>query len=113
MEKIKCLGRYQKGILIFMMIMVMAFAGIYSISIGRAGFAYKDSLLIPQKKNGSTVYSGIIYGKEAVFTVSSDKAVEFQYDGTIYGPYTAKEDSNVLIVKLGNGGTVVLKKVKQ
>lgn len=27
--------------------------------------------------------------------------------------YTAKEDSNVLIVKLGNGGTVVLKKVKQ
>lgn len=27
--------------------------------------------------------------------------------------YTAKEDSNVLIVELGNGGTVVLKKVKQ
>ena len=26
---------------------------------------------------------------------------------------TAKEDSNVLIVELGNGGTVVLKKVKQ
>lgn len=27
--------------------------------------------------------------------------------------YTAKEDSNVLIVKLGNGGTVVLKKIEQ
>lgn len=92
MEKIKSLNRYQKGILIVMIVMSLIFGAAYRITISRVGFEYKDEILVPNQENGSTVYSGKIQGKEAQFTVSGDKTVVFQYGDKIYGPYTAKEE---------------------
>ena len=58
MKKIKELDFYQKGILIFMIVMAVIFAVIYFITISRVGFAFKDKILVPVEENGKTVYSG-------------------------------------------------------
>ncbi len=96
MERIKKLNRYQKGVLIVMIIMSLVFAVIYPMTISRVGFAYKDSILVPTIESGNTVYSGKLVGKQAVFTVSEDKTVVFQYGDKIYGPYTAIEDPTAI-----------------
>lgn len=96
MERIKKLNRYQKGVLIVMIIMSLVFAVIYPMTISRVGFAYKDSILVPTIESGNTVYSGKLVGEQAVFTVSEDKTVVFQYGDKIYGPYTAIEDPTAI-----------------
>lgn len=93
MDRVKNLGRYQKVILILMILMVTVFAIVYSVTVSREGFAYMDAILVPSQDNGNTVYSGKIHGQPAVFTVSADKAVTFQYGNKVYGPYTVKEDA--------------------
>ena len=77
MEKIKSLNRYQKAVLIVMIAMALVFAGIYSMTISRVGFAYRGAILVPSQENGSTVYSGRVQGRQARFTVSEDKTVVF------------------------------------
>lgn len=96
MNKIKSLDRYQKCILLLMTIMVILFAVLYHMTIHREGLAYKGAILVPRQENGNTIYSGKIYGKQASFTVTADKTVTFQYGDTVYGPYTAKEDSTAI-----------------
>ena len=91
MEKLKSLNRYQKAILLLMTCIVLIFTVLYPVTINRVGFAYKNTILIPSQKDGITTYSGKIKGKPAIFTVSEDKIVHFQYDDKLYGPYTAKE----------------------
>ena len=43
-----------------MIAMVLVFAVVYSITISRVGFEYKDTILIPKEENRSTIYSGRI-----------------------------------------------------
>lgn len=75
-----------------MIAMALVFSLIYSITISKVGFEYKDIIFVPSKENNSTVYSGKIQGQQAYFTVSEDKTIVFQYGNKRYGPYTAKED---------------------
>lgn len=96
MQRIKCLGRYQKIVLLFMAAVVLVFSILYPITIEREGFEYKDAILVPNLENGNTVYSGKIQGKQASFTVYADKTVEFRYGDRIYGPYTAEEDPTAI-----------------
>lgn len=96
MERIKELGRYQKAILLLMLVMVLVFTVLYFLTISREGYEYKNSILVQTQKNGNTVYSGIVQGKQAIFTVSPDKTVVFQCDNKYYGPYTVKEDDTAI-----------------
>lgn len=96
MNRIKSLNRYQKGILILMIVMPLTFAVIYLITIQRVGFEYKDTILVPSQEKDKTVYSGKIHGQQAYFTISEDKTVVFRHGNTTYGPYTAKEDPTVI-----------------
>lgn len=96
MEKLKELNRYQKGVLIVMIVMALVFAVIYPMTISRVGFAYKDKILVPAEENECTVYSGKLMGEQASFTVSEDKTVVFQHGDKTYGPYTAEEDSSAI-----------------
>lgn len=95
-ERVKGLGRYQKVILLFVIVMVLVFAVLYSITVDRVGFAYKNSILVPSQENGNTIYSGKIQGKQAFFAVSANKTVTFQHGDKVYGPYTAKEDATAI-----------------
>ena len=92
MERTKNLNLYQKSLLILMLVMILAFAIVYPMTILRVGYAYKNTILIPGQENGNTVYSGKLKGKEACFTVTEDKTVLFRHGEKTYGPYTAKED---------------------
>lgn len=92
MERFRQLGRYQKILLLLMAVMILAFTIVYPIVTSRVGFLYDDAVFVPTEADGSTVYSGKIRGTAASFTVSAGKTVIFQYGGTVYGPYTARED---------------------
>lgn len=96
MERIKCLNRYQKSVLLFMVTMAIVFAVVYSMTISRVGFKYKNTILVQSRENGSMMYSGKIKGQQAQFTVSEDKTVVFQYGDKTYAPYTAKEDPTAI-----------------
>ena len=76
--------------------MVLVFTVVYPMTIAREGFAYGNAILVQNQEDGNTTYSGKIQGKQAKFTVSADRTVEFQYGDKIYGPYTAKKDPTAL-----------------
>lgn len=96
MDKIKDLEKYQKIILLVMAAMVLVYTMLYVITVQREGYAYKDGILIPKQENEATIYSGKVWGERAVFTVSLDKVVEFQYGDKTYGPYIVKEDATAI-----------------
>lgn len=96
MEKIKRLNWYQKSVLVVMIAMALVFAVIYSMTISKVGFEYKDAIFVPSQENSSTVYSGRLRGQKAYFSVSQDKTVVFHYGNKIYGPYTVKEDNTAI-----------------
>lgn len=98
MKRFKSLDGFQKGVLLFMAIMILSFAVVYYIptATSKEGFAYEGTILVPSQENGSTVYSGEIHGQKACFTVSEDKTVVFQYGDKTYGPYTSKEDPTAI-----------------
>lgn len=92
MERIRNLNRYQKGILIILIAMVLVFTVIYAITTSREGYLYENAILRPSEENGNTVYSGRIYATRVSFTVTPDKTVTYRYGDEVYGPYTAKLD---------------------
>ena len=108
MERIRSLGRYQKGILILMAAMILLFTALYPIIISREGFLYRDALLVPSEEGGNTVYAGKIEGEPASFTLYDDHSVEFRYGDATYGPYTAAEAPDALQnLDLGDGAVGV------
>ncbi len=107
-ERIRSLGRYQKGILILMAAMLLLFTALYPIVLSREGFLYRDALLIPSEEGGNTVYAGKIEGQPASFTLYDDRSVQFRYGDATYGPYTAAEAPDALQnLDLGDGAVGV------
>lgn len=96
MERIKGLNRYQKGVLVVMVAMVLVFTVLYPVITSRQGFVYWDSFLVCTQEGDNTVYGGKVNGEPASFTVTPDKAVEFQYGQTTYGPYTLQMDPSAV-----------------
>lgn len=96
MERIKELNRYQKGILLLLVAMIVIFGVVYSVVTSRVGFPYMNQILLPSEENGNTVYSGTIRGLESSFIVTPDKTVTFHCGDKVYGPYTAKEDPSAI-----------------
>ena len=69
MEKIKRLKLVpKKSVLVVMIAMALVFAVIYSMTISKVGFEYKDAIFVPSQENGSTVYSGRLRGQKAYFS---------------------------------------------
>jgi hypothetical protein len=75
-----------------MVLMVLVFTVLYGVVTGQRGFLYRDTILVPEQKNGATVYAGDLEGVPAAFTVTADGAVTFAYAEKTYGPYTIRED---------------------
>lgn len=96
MEKIRSLNRFQKGILICMIAMILIFAVSYLKTIARVGYRYNDAILVPTQENADTLYSGSIDGQQACFRVSDQDTVVFEYGTKTYGPYTVREDPSAV-----------------
>ena len=92
MEQIKKLNLYQKGILILLIAMTVAFGVIYAIVTSRVGLLYQNVILKPTQENGGTVYSGKVEGRECRITITEDRTVTVLLGEDCYGPYTARED---------------------
>lgn len=95
MERIRNLSPLQRGLLILLAAMAVAFGVLYARVTGRVGFQHMDAILLPELQGDTTVYSGRVRGKAAVFTVGQG-SVTFSYDGKTYGPYTATEDPTAI-----------------
>lgn len=92
MKRVRSLGLYQKGVLLWMGVMVLVFFLLYAALSAKEGFAWQGRLLVPRQEEGNTVYSGKVQGQEAAFTVYEDGRIEFRYGEKQYGPYTVRED---------------------
>ena len=71
-ERIRRLDRYQKGVMLVVAAMTIVFTFLYPVTILRVGFEYNDSILVPERIDGGTVYSGRVGGERASFTVNTD-----------------------------------------
>ena len=91
-ERIRNLSGYQKFILIALAVMAVGFGVLYVITIRREGYAYRDGLLMQSQENGNTLWSGVVEGRNAVFTVHPDKTVEYRWGDRTYGLYILKDD---------------------
>lgn len=96
MGRFKELDRYQKGILLLLVAMIVVFGVVYSVVSSRVGFLYMDKILQPSEENGNTIYSGMIRGQESSFIVTPEREVTFHHGDKVYGPYTAKEDPTAI-----------------
>ena len=92
MAHIKELDRYQKALLVLLVLMAGAFLVIYGTVSSRVGYLYKDRIFVPEQNGDSTVYTGKLDGVEAAFTVTADNAITFHWGEKAYGPYTVKKD---------------------
>ena len=102
LKRIKSLNRYQKGVLLVMAAMVLVFTAAYAVVISREGIVYHNgALLVAEREDGVTTYSGRVLGEPAVFTVWEDKRLTFQYGDHVYGPYTLKEDPSAVPANIG------------
>ena len=95
MERIRDLDRYQKIILLILLVMALIFAAVYGIVTNREGYLYHNSILVPTQAGSAAVYSGKIDGEEASFTVAAD-TVTFVRGARIYGPYVFSEDPSAV-----------------
>lgn len=96
MMRINELMRYQKGILLLLVAMLILFTVLYCVVTSRVGFLYHEEIFVPREENGSMIYSATVRGKDCRFTVTTEGAVLFQYGEKTYGPYTAKEDPTAI-----------------
>ena len=94
--RIRALGKYQKAMLAAAVLLVLVFSVIYPVTMGREGYLYRGAFLTPGQEEGGTVYTGMVNGVQARFTVAPDRAVAFQYGEAAYGPYTAVEDPGAI-----------------
>ena len=102
--RIRALGKYQKAVLAAAVLLVLVFSVLYPVTMGREGYLYRGALLTPGQEEGGTVYTGMVNGVQARFTVAPDRAVAFQYGEATYGPYTAAEDPGAVPENAGMSG---------
>ena len=96
MERIKALNRYQKGILLLLIVMVSVFTVVYFIAFSKTGFVYHDAFLVKESDGGDTVYTGYVDGRELSYTVTEENAVICRYGSKTYGPFTVQKDPSAV-----------------
>ena len=95
-KRLKALGRFQKGVLIALLIMIAAFTALYIGANRRELVRYGDSFLTKKQSGASTVYSGRLLGRPVEFIVSGDRSVTYKIADKKYGPYTVLIDDSAI-----------------
>ncbi len=96
MKRFQEQNRFQKGVLLVLLALVLGFTAAYGVTASRVGFAYQNTILIPRMENGNQVYAGTIQGQDAAFTVYADETVAFRWGDRLYGPYRVTEDPSAI-----------------
>ena len=95
MERIKELNGYQKGLLIFLALILVLFAFIYPHVTAMEGYPYYGRLFLPEPNDGVTTYSAILEGKRSAFTVNGNE-VTFAWGEQVFGPYMVTETPDTI-----------------
>ena len=106
MKRIKECGRYQKGILLLLLAMIVAFTGLYPLLYPRVGFMcnneqYPSTFLEMRKENGVTVYEGRVEGETLTFRIEKANTLICHYGDKTYGPFTVRRDSTAVPIHNG------------
>lgn len=96
MTRFQELDGYQKLLIFALLAMFLLFTVLCAVTTSRVGYEYMGAILAHSNDNGTAVYSGEIKGKQACFTVTSDRVITFTYGDKTYGPYTVKEDPTAI-----------------
>lgn len=91
MDRIRNLDRYPKLLLIALIVMAIAFAGIYGVTAARVGYLYNDEIFVPRQSEGALVYEGKADGLDSTIIVTQDTVI-VNWGSKAYGPYTLRED---------------------
>ncbi len=70
MERIRNLGGFQKGVLLFLVLMFIVFTALYIRAGSRWGYEYNGGLLVRCEEGGATVYKGTVRGRTIRFYTS-------------------------------------------
>ena len=92
MENRRSLERLQQVLLVILAAMFVLFTILYPILNTRKGVAWRDTLLLRTRAGENTVYTGRLWGREAVFTVSPGGTVSCTWDGVAGEAYTVVPD---------------------
>lgn len=84
----KILVLIQLGLIALFLLLYLIFGTQQFVELG-------DTDLCCREKDGAVTYSGQVDGKQAVFTVRSDRTVEYRLGDTLYGPYTIVFDDSI------------------
>ena len=96
MRIIHRLDRFQKGLLLVMLAMILIFAVVYPLTMKIVGIRYQDKFLVAKDGNGSTTFSEPRKGQQLSIITYDHGAVEFHINNRHYGPYTAKKDPSAI-----------------
>lgn len=91
-ENWRSLERLQQVLLLALAAMFVCFTVVYPILNTRKGVAWRDTLLLCARAGENTVYTGRLWGREAVFTVSPGGVVSCMWDGIEGETYTVVPD---------------------
>ncbi|MDO4491406.1 MAG: hypothetical protein Q4B85_10090 [Lachnospiraceae bacterium] len=105
-ERIKSLNRFQQCVFLLMLLASLGFLVLYFITLMKEGILYKDAILVPNRQEGTVVYSGEVQRKKVSFTVSEDNTVVYQCGEKTYGPYRVMEDPSALPARVDNWESV-------
>lgn len=96
MERIKEMGRYQRGIFLLSLAMIVIFTVLYPLLYPRVGFIYsKDynrGFLEMREDNGVTIYEGSIDGEYISFRIEKKNTLVCRYGEETYGPFIVRRD---------------------
>ncbi len=85
------LDSYQKGILKIMLILTVVFGVFFALKSLKIDYEYRGKTFDYRMGLGKSVYTGELDGKTAVFTVSFNKKVVFEYDDQVCAVYRIKK----------------------
>lgn len=91
MKRIRSLDRFQKVILLILVLMLAVFTVAYAVTTSRHGYLYRMELFVPREADGATVYEG----PDSSFTVTAD-TVAYTIAGKTYGPYLLRYDETAV-----------------
>ena len=98
MERIREMGKYQRGVLFLTLAMIVIFTILYPLLYPRVGFmcnndyAYSTTFLEMRQEGEVTVYEGWVEGKKLTFRIEEADTLVCYYADKTYGPFTVRRD---------------------
>lgn len=86
------MSRFRQVLVAVQIVMIVGFGIATSIVSAQKGIAYREALLHFQEEGNVCRYRGLLDGKQAEFTVTDGRTVNYRWGDEVYGPYQIVDD---------------------